>query len=76
MMKFKVNFNLSSRLWSRNGKPEKCFNSLKAWRIESLGQANDDWQSQPQIDADNTSHLSDGSGYFSFKRTTELFCII
>lgn len=34
----KVQFNLSGRLWSGNGKPEKCFTSLQAWRIESLSQ--------------------------------------
>jgi hypothetical protein len=32
----KVHFNLSGRLWSANNKPEKCFNSLQAWRIEAL----------------------------------------
>ena len=34
----KVQFNLTGRLWSGNGKPEKCFNALQAWRIESLSQ--------------------------------------
>ncbi len=28
-------FNLSGRLWSGGGKPEKCFTSLQAWKIES-----------------------------------------
>lgn len=28
-----VQFNLSGRLWSGAGKPEKCFTSLQAWRI-------------------------------------------
>ena len=28
-------FNLSGRLWSGAGKPEKCFTSLQAWRIAS-----------------------------------------
>lgn len=32
----KVTFNLSGRLWNPPGKPEKCFNSLQAWRIEAL----------------------------------------
>lgn len=32
----KVTFNLSGRLWNPPGKPEKCFTSLQAWRIESL----------------------------------------
>lgn len=30
----KVSFNLSGRLWSGGGKPEKCFTSLQAWKIE------------------------------------------
>ena len=28
-----VQFNLSGRLWSSGGKPEKCFTSLQAWRV-------------------------------------------
>ena len=31
-----VHFNLSGRLWSGNGKPEKCFTSLQAWKIDSI----------------------------------------
>jgi hypothetical protein len=31
----KVHFNLSGRLWNSPGKPEKCFTSLQAWRIEA-----------------------------------------
>ncbi|MBU1239286.1 DUF3127 domain-containing protein [Myxococcota bacterium] len=31
----KVTFNLSGRLWQAAGKPEKCFTSLQAWKIES-----------------------------------------
>jgi hypothetical protein len=30
-----AHFNLSGRLWSSQGKPEKCFTSLQAWRVES-----------------------------------------
>lgn len=33
----KAQFNLSGRLWSAPGKPEKCFTSLQAWKIESAG---------------------------------------
>jgi hypothetical protein len=33
----KVHFNLSGRLWSAPGKPEKCFTSLQAWRVEPAG---------------------------------------
>lgn len=32
----KVAFNLGGRLWNAPGKPEKCFVSLNAWRIEKL----------------------------------------
>ena len=32
-----VHFNLSGRLWSGNGKPERCFTSLQAWRINRAG---------------------------------------
>lgn len=32
----KVSFNLTGRLWNAPGKPEKCFTSLQAWRIEKL----------------------------------------
>ncbi len=34
-----VHFNLSGRLWAGNGKGEKCFTSLQAWRVESAGNA-------------------------------------
>ncbi|MDO6805125.1 DUF3127 domain-containing protein, partial [Wenyingzhuangia sp. 1_MG-2023] len=34
-----VSFNLSGRLWSAAGKPEKCFTSLQAWRVERVGDA-------------------------------------
>ena len=29
-----AHFNLSGRLWAGNGKGEKCFTSLQAWRVE------------------------------------------
>jgi len=32
-----VHFNLNGRLWAAQGKPEKCFTSLQAWRIEAPG---------------------------------------
>lgn len=35
-----VHFNLSGRLWAGNGKGEKCFNSLQAWRVQPVAQAN------------------------------------
>ena len=53
-----VHFNLSGRLWSGNGKPERCFNSLQAWRIEgqSSGPAGDE---PPPVDYDQTSGAPD-----------------
>ncbi|PCK08291.1 MAG: hypothetical protein COA42_09900 [Alteromonadaceae bacterium] len=30
-------FNLSGRLWSPAGKPEKCFTSLQAWKLDRVG---------------------------------------
>jgi len=32
----KVQFNITGRLWSGNGKPEKCFTTLQAWKVDSL----------------------------------------
>lgn len=32
----KVAFDLGGRLWTPPGKPERCFVSLTAWRIEKL----------------------------------------
>ncbi|WP_221796510.1 DUF3127 domain-containing protein [Oceanobacter mangrovi] len=32
-----VTFNLTGRLWNSPGKPEKCFTSLQAWRVEAAG---------------------------------------
>lgn len=29
-------FNLSGRLWSGNDKPERCFTSLQAWKVDPL----------------------------------------
>ena len=34
-----AHFNLQGRLWQGQGKPEKCFNSMQAWRIEAAGAA-------------------------------------
>ena len=50
----KVTFNLAGRLWSAPGKPEKCFTSLQAWRIESAsassGSNNEYGQPMPNYD--------------------------
>lgn len=42
-----VHFNLSGRLWSGNGKPEKCFTSLQAWRVEAVGNQADTYDQSP-----------------------------
>lgn len=48
-----VQFNLSGRLWNAPGKPEKCFTSLQAWRVQ---RADDATFSSPQ----SASQLMDG----------------
>lgn len=48
-----VHFNLSGRLWNAPGKPEKCFTSLQAWRIESGAQAQ---QAVPAFDQSQPGH--------------------
>jgi hypothetical protein len=42
----KIYFNLRGRLWQGNGKPETCFNSLQAWKIEAMQQAPPQQQQQ------------------------------
>jgi hypothetical protein len=44
-----VHFNLSGRLWSAPGKPEKCFTSLQAWRVERVNGAQ---QAAPSFNED------------------------
>jgi len=44
-----VTFNLSGRLWSSGGKPEKCFTSLQAWKVGAVS----DSQEQPPQDWDD-----------------------
>lgn len=36
-MQVKIGFNLQGRLWQGEGKPEKCFNALQAWKVENAG---------------------------------------
>lgn len=43
-----AHFNISGRLWSSAGKPEKCFTSLQAWRVEALkADSNDGYPTAP-----------------------------
>ena len=44
----KVSFSLSGRLWSGGGKPEKCFTSLQAWKIEAAGSLSAETQQTAQ----------------------------
>ena len=54
-----VHLNLSGRLWSSAGQPERCFTSLQAWRIERVGAAagmdsfDQSSQPPPPVDDDN-----------------------
>jgi hypothetical protein len=58
----KAQFNLSGRLWSGGGKPEKCFTSLQAWRIESAGGASE----QPPAASYDDSYFSQAPAEGSF----------
>ena len=46
-----AHFNLSGRLWSGNGKPEKCFTSLQAWKIDGIGSGADVSDQTPPLAA-------------------------
>lgn len=46
-----VQFNLSGRLWSSNGKPEKCFTSLQAWKIDPIKASSGAHEQQPPANA-------------------------
>ena len=35
-----IQFNFSGRLWSGSDKPEKCFTSLQAWKLDPLVSSN------------------------------------
>lgn len=55
-----VSFNLSGRLWTPPGKPEKCFVNLQAWRIEKLGANADapaDWNASNEPAVANFSEF-------------------
>ena len=48
-----AHFNLNGRLWQAPGKPEKCFNSLQAWKVEALQQQNQQNQQPAASGYDN-----------------------
>ncbi len=43
----KTQFNLTGRLWSGNGKPEKCFTTLQAWKVDPIKTNNEIPQQAP-----------------------------
>jgi hypothetical protein len=49
-------FNFSGRLWSGNDKPEKCFTSLQAWKVDPL-------------DSGSGIGANDGDSYGAFDQT-------
>ncbi len=56
-MPIKVLFNLQGRLWQGQGKPEKCFNALQAWKVESLSAPQQQAQQQhPQAPQNNQAN--------------------
>ena len=52
-------FNLSGRLWSANGKPEKCFTSLQAWRVEGMSSQANNYEQMPPPGFDQGPSMSD-----------------
>ena len=62
-----VHFNLNGRLWNAPGKPEKCFTSLQAWRVQAVGNAqgagfNQD-TGQQEYDQNQDYQYGQSSGY-------------
>lgn len=60
-----AHFNLSGRLWAGNGKGEKCFTSLQAWRIQPAANASQpahmpEYANQAMPDYENQSAPSFG----------------
>ena len=55
-MPIKVLFNLQGRLWQPDGKPEKCFNALQAWKVENLGAPQQAQQHHPQAPQNNQAN--------------------
>jgi hypothetical protein len=53
----KTQFNLTGRLWSGNGKPEKCFTTLQAWKVDAIKTGNATPQKVP--DTFNNNHFLD-----------------
>ena len=53
----KTQFNLTGRLWSGNGKPEKCFTTLQAWKVDPIKTNNEAPQQAPATF--NNNHFPD-----------------
>ena len=58
-----AHFNLSGRLWAAQGKPEKCFTSLQAWRIESADAGFGGGMSGGANIDSNTGNNNGGNGF-------------
>lgn len=54
-----AHFNLNGRLWSAPGKPEKCFTSLQAWRVEAASGAQAAAPQAPQGNPFGSSDFDD-----------------
>ncbi len=54
-------FNLNGRLWTGQGKPERCFTSLQAWRVERPQDA--PAAAPPAQSADYADFDSSGGGF-------------
>ena len=52
-----IDFNLEGRLWVNPQGVEKCFNSLKAWKIEATEGAVQPQQAPPQEEQGNAEDL-------------------
>lgn len=57
-----AHFNLSGRLWTPAGKPEKCFTSLQAWRIETVGVQGHTASNAEQVFEENGFAVPAGAG--------------
>ena len=56
----KVAFDLGGRLWNQPGKPEKCFVSLTAWKIEKLSGVEDQSLPPEYEQYDQSAPFDDG----------------
>jgi len=53
----KAQFSLSGRLWSGGGKPEKCFTSLQAWKVDPVSSSAEGPEQTMQSAFDSARHI-------------------